>query len=282
MSQAVLRRDPGNIQAKTVQRVVERQAAPPAARGRRSRENGSDLNLVRTAQAPAAAAGQPSRRVRRERAGRSAFPPDGALVDQFDESGALLDEVEQQKRVFAQMLRREVENTIIDARRTMADDPDAAGQQLKLTLQNVERAPELNPDMRSQLIDKLQIALREVQRQASIKDELDAAREEQLAAARERQLHQRAAGPRHRAREATGRPVRRAGRRTPLRRSDRSGRHRSANCDPDGVAADGRRSTVVAAASATSIWPNCSRAGPVARIRRHAVHGRDVVDSVPG
>src|SRR5262249_37802512 len=63
-----------------------------------------------------------------------------------------------------------------------------ASQQLKLALQNVERAPELSPDMRAQLIDKLQIALREVQRAASIKDELDAAREQEMAAARERQL----------------------------------------------------------------------------------------------
>ena len=70
----------------------------------------------------------------------------------------------------------------------MSDDPETAIQDLKLALQNVERSPELNPDMRAQLIDKLQIALREAQRRRSIKDELDAAREEQLAAARERRL----------------------------------------------------------------------------------------------
>ena len=136
-------------------------------------------------------------------------------MDQYDQNGALLDDVEQQRQVFSQMLRREVENAIIDARRTMSDDPEGAGQQLKLTLQNVERAPELNPDMRSQLIDKLQIALRESQRQASIKDELDAAREEQLAVARERELiNQKLA--RHRTPEATGRPFQRADRRAPL------------------------------------------------------------------
>jgi hypothetical protein len=42
--------------------------------------------------------------------------------------------------------------------------------------------------MRAQLIDKLQIALREAQRAAIVKDELDAEREEQQAAARERRL----------------------------------------------------------------------------------------------
>ena len=116
------------------------------------------------------------------------IPLPGSLVDKFDQSGAFLDQVEQQKRVFSQMLRKEIDNTVIDARRQMADNPEAASQQLKLALQNVERAPELNPDMRAQLIDKLQIALREVQRAASIKDELDAARQQELAAARERQL----------------------------------------------------------------------------------------------
>jgi hypothetical protein len=86
------------------------------------------------------------------------------------------------------MLRREVENTIIDARREMNEDPDAAMQQLKLALQNVERTPALSPDVRAQLIDRLQIALREAQRASVIKDELDAARQEQIAAARERRL----------------------------------------------------------------------------------------------
>ena len=86
------------------------------------------------------------------------------------------------------MLRREVENAVIDARRFMSDDPETAMQNLKLMLQNVERAPELSPDVRAQLIDKLQVALREAQHASVIKDELDAAREEELAAARERRL----------------------------------------------------------------------------------------------
>jgi von Willebrand factor type A domain len=194
MSQAVLQRDPGNIQAKAVQRVVERRAAPAATDA--TPANTGDLSLIRTAQLPTPPQGAPAEGTMAApvtplpaaAAPAQAFPQEGALVDQFDQNGALLDEVEQQRQVFSQLLRREVENAIIDARRTMANDPAAAGQQLKLTLQNVERAPELTPDMRAQLIDKLQIALREVQRQASIKDELDAAREEQLAAAREREM----------------------------------------------------------------------------------------------
>jgi hypothetical protein len=110
------------------------------------------------------------------------------LIDRFAGEGELLDEVEERRRVLGQMLRREIENTIADARDTMADDPEAAIQELKLAMQNVERAPELNPDVRAQLIDRLQIAIREGQRQAIIQDELEAEREEEMAAARERRL----------------------------------------------------------------------------------------------
>ena len=146
-------------------------------------EGDDELNLIRPAQSQVPLP-PPARDV--ERAPDEPFPAEGALTDQFAEEGEFLDTVEEQRRVFAQMLRREVENTVIDARRHMAEDPEAASQALKLALQNVERAPELSPGIRAQLIDRLQIALREVQRAAAIKDELDAEREEELAAARER------------------------------------------------------------------------------------------------
>ena len=42
-------------------------------------------------------------------------------------------------------MRREVENTAIDARKIMADDPQTAIQNLKLTLQNVEQADRAEP-----------------------------------------------------------------------------------------------------------------------------------------
>jgi uncharacterized protein with von Willebrand factor type A (vWA) domain len=179
MSDAVLRRDPGNVKAHTVQRVVNKSTAGgTAAVGVAA--SGEDLNLVRPAQAngPAGAAADSDR----------GFPAEGSLTDRFAGEGALLDDVEQQKHLFSEMLRKEVENTVIDARRQMRDSPEQAAQQLKLTLQNVERATELNPATRAQLVDKLQTALRESQRAASIKDELDAEREESLAAARERQM----------------------------------------------------------------------------------------------
>jgi hypothetical protein len=68
----------------------------------------------------------------------------------------------------------------------MNADPDRVIQELKLTLQNIERAPELAADMRAQLVDKLQAAIRETQHAAQAKDERDAAQQEQMAMARER------------------------------------------------------------------------------------------------
>ncbi len=217
-SQAVLTRDPGNIKAKTVQRLIEKQrttatpvaqatAAPapaaelpvppqaavapavppqaPVAQPGPAAAPSPDLNLVRPV-APAAPQTVVDGQV--SPAPVVAAPTPGSLTDQFAPEGALLDEVQQQRRVFSQMLRREIENTVIDARKIMSNDPATAMQSLKLALQNVERAPELTPDVRSQLIDKLQTALREAQHSAVIKDELDAAHEEELAAARERRL----------------------------------------------------------------------------------------------
>jgi tetratricopeptide (TPR) repeat protein len=180
VSDAVLRREPGNVKAQTVQRVIDKSAAGGVAAAGVAATSGEDLNLVRTAQAdaPADAAPQPD----------TGFPAEGSLTDRFAPEGVLLDETEQEKRVFSQMLRREVENTAIDARRQMRDSPELAAQQLKLTLQNVERATELDAATRAQLMDKLQTALREVQRASAIKDELDAEREEALAASRERQM----------------------------------------------------------------------------------------------
>jgi von Willebrand factor type A domain len=180
MSDAVLRREPGNIKAQMVQRVIDKDASDGAAAAGEAPNSEADLNLVRTAPAGAApdAAG----------AADAETPAEGSLTDRFSGHGALLDDVEEQKIVFGQMLRKEVENAVVDARRQMNDSPVVAAQNLKLTLQNVQRSPELSPATRAQLIDKLQTALREVQRASAIKDELDAEREETLAAARERQM----------------------------------------------------------------------------------------------
>ncbi len=197
-AKAALARDPGNIKAKTVERVIERKqtqaqqvaqvtasapadtpAVPPAP------APSTDLKLVRPAPKQAAPLPPPAAG---QTADNLAEPVPGSLTDRYAPQGQLLDETEQRRRVLGQLMRREVENAVIDARKMMADDPQTAIQNLKLALQKVEQAPELNPEFRAQFSDKLQIALREAQRQASIKDERDAQLQEEQAAGRERRM----------------------------------------------------------------------------------------------
>ena len=173
ISQAVLKRDPGNLRAKTVQRAGEERSVRTA-----------QLEIVEAAPvedltAPQAPAAQPS--VVFEDQGF--MPPSEVVVD-----GRFMNSVDRNRKVFAQLLEKEVKNAIADARDTMATDPEAAIQSLKLMLQNVERAPELSSAIRAGLTDRLQSAVREATRQAVIQDDLDREREEVLAAARERRL----------------------------------------------------------------------------------------------
>ena len=184
ISEAVLRRDPGNLRAQTVQFFGENdfdggdfgqgeaiEAPPveaPAAAG--------ELNLVRPAQelnAPPVDGFVDT----------GAYPPAEVVVD-----GRFLNSVDRNSSVYAQLLEKEVQNTVADARDIMSSNPDAATQQLKLMLLNVERAPELVSSVRAGLIDKIQMALREAARQAEIKDDLDREREARLAATREQRL----------------------------------------------------------------------------------------------
>jgi hypothetical protein len=108
-AQAVLERDPGNLKAQTVERLVERQRAqaqpvaqreaPPAEATEQTAaketaaeeitaqesadDDSGDLNLVRTAQLPPPEPSAPP----------VAVPAPGSLTDRFAEEGGLLDEV---------------------------------------------------------------------------------------------------------------------------------------------------------------------------------------------
>lgn len=215
IADAVLRRDPGNLRAQTVQRVVQR----------RGEENPDDLNMIRTAQleeldapaagtgdlfadpaddneiavgdpviidnfqSPAAAASSPT-----------APPQAGAMIDDFEFSGEVyppagavtdgvfLDSIERKNKVFAQMLEKEVQSIISSARDIMSSSPDTAIQDLKLAMQSVRNAPELLANVRASLVDRLETALQQASRSAALKTELDRELEEVKAAARERRL----------------------------------------------------------------------------------------------
>ena len=171
----VLRIDPGNAQARTVQHVVEELAPGEQAMPVDQAIGESivveqevplegDITLV-----------QP----------QSVEP---GLLDRVASDGTFLDQVEKERRVYAEMLSKEIQNQIVDSRSEMASNPTLAIQNLKLALESVTRAADLEAAKRAELLTLLQVALKEARYQASLKDELDRQREEQLAAVRERKL----------------------------------------------------------------------------------------------
>ena len=105
-------------------------------------------------------------------------PPPGAMAEGF----------QRDRRIIAQVIQAEVRNTIGEARSLMSTNPQATSQQLKLTLEKVRRTAELNPDVRDQMVDLIQAALREAARRKVEVDYVEQQRLESVAAAKERML----------------------------------------------------------------------------------------------
>jgi hypothetical protein len=58
------------------------------------------------------------------------------------------------------MITAEVQTAINHARGQMGTNPEAAIQELKTQLENVKRSPDLRPEVRDQLVDQLEGAIR--------------------------------------------------------------------------------------------------------------------------
>ena len=104
------------------------------------------------------------------------------------EAGAMAEGFQQERKIITQVIQAEVLNTINHARSQMSIDPDSASQNLKMMLEKVRQAADINPDVRDQLSDQLRTALRESARR---KVEFEFRRQQQqetMAAARERQM----------------------------------------------------------------------------------------------
>ncbi|WP_197531434.1 VWA domain-containing protein [Posidoniimonas corsicana] len=182
IAEAVLRRDPGNLRAKTVKRVVARKTGESDE----PTDNRADLNMVRVAQVEvvdAPALGDP---VVVYDSAEPYYDPSGLPPADVVRDDEFLTAVEKQNRIMAEQLRKEVQVAISEARDIMSRSPQDAIQSLKLMAQSIQNAPELLADVRASLSDRLEMALRQASRAASIKDELDRQSEEAIAAARER------------------------------------------------------------------------------------------------
>ena len=216
IAQAVLQADPANARARTVQYAIEHtgpvdqladinqrsgpgesivveQAAPEFAPMPVSAPVEGDISLVQPQPIyQGAIVGeqvlqgeviyQPAHDV------GAALGVGGGLLDQVGSDGEFLDQVEQERRVFVDMLRKEIQNTLIDARALMTTDPQLAIQDMKLALESVQRVADLDAHKRAELVSKLRSALKEAHYQASLKDELDRQRQQQLASSQAQQL----------------------------------------------------------------------------------------------
>jgi hypothetical protein len=139
VANAALASDPGNPEALAIQEAARKGAA--GARPQPSSE--PELRLA-AAEAPAA--------------------PSGLLAEVLAAEPGFLSTVESERRVLASRMRAEVEHSLATARSTMSTNPDQAEQDLKLTLEVIERTPELEPELRGQLRQQVENAIREARR----------------------------------------------------------------------------------------------------------------------
>ena len=157
-----LRRDPNDLTARTVRKAVEKQRAalaaakPPIPTGetpvevqtQKTSKGVLKLEKLRNDQAPG-----PS----------EDFPQDEPAPG----DPGLLESVETNTAVIRELIEREVQNAVINARDRMATNPEGVQQDLKLELDKVLRAPELNAELRAQLRGQLEATIQEANRRAT-------------------------------------------------------------------------------------------------------------------
>jgi hypothetical protein len=117
------------------------------------------------------------------RLGGASADPSADLLEYLDrQPGADLSDFEQQRRVRAQVVQEEVLNQLAQIRRL---PPERATQELKLLLESVRQATEIEMDVRNQLSARIRSAIREASRLEFEEEEQRAIAEESRAAAQE-------------------------------------------------------------------------------------------------
>src|SRR5439155_14253946 len=102
-----------------------------------------------------------------------------------------LGRVDMERSVIAGKIRAEVENNLAAARKIMGTNPDQAEQDLKLTLENIERTPDLDPEVRSQLRQQVENAIRlSRQRKIEVDQAIAVAQEHKAAALDQERLNE--------------------------------------------------------------------------------------------
>ena len=146
-AKAALERDPGNPTAAALLKLSERSLAGRAGAGATETIE-PDLTLVRFADAA-----EPG-------------------IERFDGGeGELLGKVDEYRAAQAGMIRAETEEGLKSARQMLADgNSQGAVQELKKLQENLDRAPDLDAATRSDLLARVDSAIREAQRRMVIDD----------------------------------------------------------------------------------------------------------------
>ena len=84
-------------------------------------------------------------------------------------------------------MRAEVENSLAAARKSMSTNPDQVEQDLEADAGNVERTPDLEPEVRSQFRQQIENAIRLARQQEGRVDQALAVAQEKKAAAAEQE-----------------------------------------------------------------------------------------------
>ncbi|HMC11775.1 MAG TPA: hypothetical protein VKH44_10810, partial [Pirellulaceae bacterium] len=114
-------------------------------------------------------------------------PAGGLLAEALAEPPGFLGRVDTERRVLAGKMKAEVDNSLAAAKKTMSVNPDQAEQDLKLELDNIERAPDLEPEVRSQLRRQVENAIRMTRQRKIVADQATAVAQEQRATALEQE-----------------------------------------------------------------------------------------------
>ena len=147
---AALARDPKNPEAIAVREAAKKMAA--TGRVPAVKNDDPELRLV--------AANQPA----------APAPPaadNSLLAEVLAEQPGFLRDVETQRQVIAGKIQAEVETGLSAANKLMRTSPTQAEQDLKVMMENIERAVELDPEVRRQLREQIENAIRQARQRSA-------------------------------------------------------------------------------------------------------------------
>ena len=163
LAQEALKRDPSNPIAATLKRAADKQ-------GQTLMVQEEELRLVPEDVAEAVV--------------------DEELLREFapvEKPSGLLDEAIEDRRLNTQIVKSDVTQGLAAARRIVRSDPNAAIISLKTLRESIYQAPDLDADIRAQLLDRIETSLRQANQQKLEKDERDKTMRANRAQAMERQ-----------------------------------------------------------------------------------------------